>query len=224
MRIICFVVWLLICAALQACGGGSGTEGTVGEQEDTDTGSTNVAEVNSAPKIRGTPVTSLYEGDAYSFVPLAEDADNDALSFSVENAPDWATFDSSTGKLSGKPGANDVGTYTDIRIRVSDGSDEAALPAFDIAVKPCSYGSFTLSWQAPFENTDGTPLEDLDGFNIYWGESPENYSNLMTIENEGLTSYFIDGLEAGTYYFAVAAFNSWGKESEISEPAEIVVR
>jgi len=36
------------------------------------------------------------------------------------------------------------------------------------------------------------------------------------VANPGLASYQIDGLPAGTYYFAVAAYNSSGVTSSLS--------
>ena len=37
----------------------------------------------------------------YEFVPDAADADEDVLTFAIENRPDWATFSPTTGRLSG---------------------------------------------------------------------------------------------------------------------------
>jgi hypothetical protein len=48
--------------------------------------------------------------------------------------PSWATFSSTTGKLSGTPTAQQVGTYADIIVTVSDGKASASLTAFTITV------------------------------------------------------------------------------------------
>lgn len=87
---------------------------------------------NSAPTISGTPVTSGAVGVAYSFQPTAKDANGDALGFSITNKPSWASFSTSTGKLSGTPTA--AGTFSSIVIKVSDGKSSASLPAFSITV------------------------------------------------------------------------------------------
>jgi hypothetical protein len=50
----------------------------------------------------------------YEFEPNAADADGDSLSFQVTNKPNWASFDASTGRLSGQPTLENVGTYGDI--------------------------------------------------------------------------------------------------------------
>ena len=89
----------------------------------------------AAPVISGSPGTSAVAGNKYSFRPTASDADGDALRFSIVNRPVWASFSASTGRLYGTPAANQVGQYTDIRIRVSDGNTRVALPAFSIDVR-----------------------------------------------------------------------------------------
>ena len=90
---------------------------------------------NTAPSINGVPPPSVIAGGTYVFRPSAADPDNDPLSFSVSNLPPWATFDVSTGQLSGVPDQSSVGIYRDIRIRVSDGRSSAALRAFSILVE-----------------------------------------------------------------------------------------
>ena len=60
--------------------------------------------VNDPPVISGTPATSIYAGEYYSFEPVSEDPDaGDLLRFSIENKPGWADFDSNTGSLTGNP-------------------------------------------------------------------------------------------------------------------------
>jgi len=72
--------------------------------------------------------------------------------------------------------------------------------------------SVSLSWDAPVENEDYTPLTDLEGFIIYYGSSTGNYTN--TIDAGNVISYQIGNLNDGqTYYFAVTAYDSSGNES-----------
>ncbi|MFC1533672.1 putative Ig domain-containing protein [Thermodesulfobacteriota bacterium] len=96
-----------------------------------------VVNVNDTPTISGNPSTSVDVGDSYSFVPVADDPDvGDTLNFSIENKPEWADFNTSTGELSGTPGPEDAGTFTGIVIAVTDsGMASASLPAFDITVE-----------------------------------------------------------------------------------------
>jgi len=78
-------------------------------------------------------------------------------------------------------------------------------------------GVATISWAPPTENTDGTSLTDLAGYKIYYGTTPDSLTNVITINNVGLTSYVVDILPNNTTcYFSVTAFNSNGIESGFS--------
>jgi len=89
---------------------------------------------NNAPSISGTPSTIVAEDTLYSFTPTASDIDNDTLTFTISNKPPWASFNSNTGTLTGIPNNNNVGTTSNIIIRVADRTDITALPAFNITV------------------------------------------------------------------------------------------
>ena len=89
---------------------------------------------NRPPTISGTPPATAPVGAAYSFTPTASDPDGGTLTFAIVNRPSWATFNATTGRLSGTPTSANVGTFANIVISVSDGSASAALPAFTIAV------------------------------------------------------------------------------------------
>lgn len=76
-------------------------------------------------------------------------------------------------------------------------------------------GSITLSWQPPVEYTDGTPLNDLSGYKIYYGSSGS--TGYITIDNPGITEYVVEGLSLyTTYYFSITAFNHENIESSSS--------
>lgn len=129
---------------------------------------------NSAPVITGTPPTSATVGAAYAFTPTATDADGNTLTFSISNRPSWATFNAGTGRLAGTPTSSNVGTYSNIVIRVSDGQATAQLPAFAITVStvaptnraPVISGTPTTqvmngsaySFQPTASDADGDPL------------------------------------------------------------------
>ena len=179
---------------------------------------------NSAPQISGDPERVAIMSDAYAFAPSASDADGDTLSFSIRNKPPWASFDTTTGQLSGIPQFGDVGDYEGIVVSVSDGSATASLPAFSIAVSQDGLGSVTLEWLPPESNTDGSYAGDLSGYVIYWGTEPGNYDQQVRIDNVGLTAYVVDSLSPATYYFTATAFNSAGVESDYSnEVVRLVV-
>lgn len=171
---------------------------------------------NSAPAISGQPPGSVLESEFYDFAPSASDPDGDALTFSITNQPGWADFDPQSGALYGTPTAADVGLYSDILISVTDGQATSQLSAFSIDVTAIALGSTTLEWQAPTENTDGTPLTDLSGYRIYYGTDSNQLSNVIELENPGLTTYVVDQLSASVWYFSMTALNSRGLESDPS--------
>lgn len=77
-------------------------------------------------------------------------------------------------------------------------------------------GSLTLSWNAPTQRTDGTPLENLAGFKIYYGRMSEIYDYVIEIDHPGLSSYTVEELVPGEWYFTLAAFDADGIESDRS--------
>jgi hypothetical protein len=169
---------------------------------------------NRAPTISGTPATSVTAGTAYNFQPSAADADGDTLMYSIQNKPSWATFSTTTGKLSGTP--TSAGVQSSIVIGVSDGKGgSASLPAFSITVSQSqpTTGSATLSWTPPTQNTDGSTLSNLAGFRIQYGSSPSALTQTIQVANAGVATYVVTGLTSGSWYFAVRAYNTSGAES-----------
>ena len=175
---------------------------------------------NTAPKISGTPSGTATVGKAYSFQPSASDADGDALTFSIANKPAWAVFNPTNGRLSGTPSSTSAGNYSNISIRVSDGTATTALPAFSISVADSTVNtSATLSWVPPTLNTDGTPVRNLAGFRIYYGNRSGQYSEILSVPGARVTSAVIEGLAPATWYFAVRAYTTEGVESDDSAEA-----
>jgi hypothetical protein len=168
---------------------------------------------NRAPTIGGTPSTSVNAGSAFAFRPTASDADGDTLTFAISNRPAWATFNAATGQLTGTPTAASAGTYSNIVISVSDGTASAKLAAFSIAVVDVSNGAATLTWTPPTTNTDGSTLTTLAGYRIAYGASAAHMTQTIQLGNAGMTSYVVENLAPGTYYFAVRAYTSSGAES-----------
>ena len=74
-----------------------------------------------------------------------------------------------------------------------------------------------LAWVAPTENSDGTPLTDLKGYKIHYGTESQNYTGSISVDNPTVTNFLVDSLPAGTYYFAVTAYNAAGAESSLSD-------
>ena len=75
-----------------------------------------------------------------------------------------------------------------------------------------THGSATLAWSPPTTNVDGTPLNDLAGFKVYYGTTPGAYTSIVV---GAVTTYNLVGLTKGqTYYFTVTAYDTSGYESD----------
>jgi hypothetical protein len=205
------LVAALALTVLAGCGGGGGSEGTP------QTGGPGGG--NAAPTIQGQPSANVVAGQAYSFQPSATDPNNDTLTFSVTNLPSWATFNPSTGRLTGTPSGSDIATYSGIQISVSDGQASASLNAFSITVADVVVGSATLSWTPPTENSDGSSLTNLAGYRVHYGRSPTQLSQMIEITNSSLSTYVVENLSSGTWYFALVTVNSGGTTSVMSNVA-----
>jgi hypothetical protein len=178
---------------------------------------------NRAPTITGQPATSVTADQPYSFTPAANDPDGDMLTFSIQNRPSWATFSPSTGRVSGTPSGTQAGTYPNVVITVSDGKASASLPAFSVIVEPVVARSVTLSWQAPTRNEDGTPLTNLMGYEVHYGQTSGQYSQTLSLPDAAFRSVTIEDLSPATWYFAVKAVNSAGVVSDFSNEASKIV-
>lgn len=112
-----------------------------------------VAPTNRPPTITGTPATTATVGTAYSFRPVGSDPDGNTLRYSVQNLPSWATFSTTTGRLSGTPAAGNIGTSARITISVTDSIQTVPLPSFSIQVNAAANRAPTIS---------GTPLSSVN--------------------------------------------------------------
>ncbi|HKU16590.1 MAG TPA: putative Ig domain-containing protein [Steroidobacteraceae bacterium] len=182
------------------------------------------AVTNKKPTISGLAAPSVNAGSAYVFRPQAADGDGDPLKFSIANRPAWASFNATTGQLSGTPASASVGTYANIVISVSDGKASTALGAFSITVADVSRGSASLEWLPPTQNLDGSALTNLAGYRIVYGTSASQLTQTIEVANAGMSSYVVDDLAPGTYYFAVRAYTRSGAESANSNVMPRVVQ
>ena len=76
-----------------------------------------------------------------------------------------------------------------------------------------AFESVEVSWKAPTRNTDGSALTDLAGYRVYYGTSAGTLSLSVDVPNAGAIDYVVQGLQTGTWYFAVAAYTNTGLES-----------
>jgi hypothetical protein len=91
------------------------------------------------------------------------------------------------------------------------------------AGNPTSVAGVTINWMPPTENTDGTALTNLAGYNIHYGTASGDLTQTLSIANPGIATYVVQNLAPGTYYFAVAAVNAAGTESPLSAEVSATV-
>jgi len=210
------VVALAIC---NACGGGSDPAASVAPQG----GSPNVPSVgNSSPSISGDAGAYARVGTPYEFQPTVEDKDGDQLTITAVNLPPWAKLDTKTGRIAGTPDAGDVGEYESIVITVADATHVVKSDEFQITVlsaATAATGVASLKWETPAAKMDGSPLDNLAGYRILYGRSPDDLDLSVFIEGAAVNTYEFSDLESGIWYFAVAAVNVNGLEGPPSTAA-----
>ena len=142
---------------------------------------------NNPPKITGNAPRVVKVGVAYTFHPVATDADGDLLTFGINNKPAWLAFDANIGRLSGMPSLGNEGTYNDIEIAVSDGDVTTMLSPFSITVEP------TTAPNMPPE-LDGIPAPSVTVGQAYSftpiGWDPDGDLLSYTIQNRPIWATF----------------------------------
>jgi hypothetical protein len=226
--------WLIVVVMIGGCSGGSssstGSTGTTASGGQSVSGVITAASptttVSTMITIQGAPPPSATVGTEYSFQPKVSSSST-AVTFAISGQPPWIAFDGSTGALSGTPLAKDEGATGHIVITARNGSYSTSMTPFTIRVNPATassaVASAVLSWAAPTENADGSPITDLAGYRIFYGTSPTELTKSVNVAGARSTTYVIQGLDSGTYYFSIVAYNSIGLGSHYSSLASTVL-
>jgi len=138
------------------------------------------------------------------------------LDWTSENATSCIAAGGWSGSkpLSGSFGTGTLNRNTSYQITCSGpGGSAVSMVTVEVLDK-------TLRWQAPTQNVDGTPLNDLGGYFVYWGIQSRAYSpgeggGSVRIDSPRITQWEAD-LAPGPYYFALTAFDKEGNESAYS--------
>ena len=97
-------------------------------------------------------------------------------------------------------------------------------PDGGLPTHPSDGYSVTLEWDPPTLDAMGRPLSDLDGYRLYYSRSLPPSGPEGTAVEVGLEARVtVSGLPEGTYYFAVAAVDTAGNQSDPSAPLEVEV-
>lgn len=85
--------------------------------------------------------------------------------------------------------------------------------------------AITLSWSPPTQNSDGSSITNLAGYTLHYGTSSGDLTGSIEITNPTDTSYVVSNsnFPAGTYYFAVSAYNAEQVSSPLSSEITVTV-
>ncbi len=75
-----------------------------------------------------------------------------------------------------------------------------------------------IHWLPVTEFSDGSAITSIDHYQIHYGHETDQLNNIIMSRNPNITSYIINDLDAGEYYFAMVAVAENGEKSEMSQP------
>jgi hypothetical protein len=73
-----------------------------------------------------------------------------------------------------------------------------------------------LQWTAVTTNTDGSVLTNLAGYRVVYGPSATSLTQIVDVGSAGATTFTVNNLAAGTWFFGVKAYTATGLESAVS--------
>lgn len=170
-----------------------------------------VGVINRAPTLNPLANATIGEGSLLSIRLFGSDADGDALTYSVINAPPGSTFDAATRWFNWTPGYEQEGVYPGVTFRVSDGfasSTQSIVvtvthangpPVISIIGSLTGAEASTMEWTATAVDPDGDAISFF-GFVVPQGASLKDHGN-GTATFRWTPSY----LQSGTYPFTVQA-------------------
>lgn len=221
--------WFVIsgCAlALGACGGGGGggtaadptVVGGAGQEDDQNDGQASIEITITSPasgdEMETSDASVILEGTASGVNAIASVtwANNRGGQGEASGTETWQT-----GGITLESGQNKI------TVTAKDTTGASASRTIVIKRESAGTGSVTLEWTAPTHREDGTPLTNLAGYNIYYGRMSEVYDYHIDVDNPGVTSYVVEGLKPGKWYFVLSAYDSDGIESNFSNEIERIV-
>lgn len=164
---------------------------------------------NLSPEITSEPITIGVENALYTYLVQASDRNNDALVYSLENAPTGMTIDSQTGSIQWTPSFNDAGSYP-IGLVVSDQGGLTTTqtytltigntnrpPMFVASPVPAGEENVAFSYQAN--------VLDADGDTLVFGASNELPDGLVINSANGNVSWLPSYSQAGEYSITLTA-------------------
>ena len=84
--------------------------------------------------------------------------------------------------------------------------------------EPTTTANVTISWIAPVEREDGTPISmsEIGGYKVYYGTAQNVYANQVEISGSANMQATLRNLAPGTYYIVITTYDTDGRESAYS--------
>lgn len=200
---------------LSGCGGGGGGGGA--------SGTPGTASDQSGVSITITHPDASEIDTSDEAMELQGTATSDAGVTSVS----WKTSRGSAGAASGtsqwRTGAIPLELGRNVvTVSATDSQNGVASKTIEIRRDSGRRGSVTLTWTAPTQREDGTPLNDLAAYRIHYGRMSKIYDHSLRLDNPGILTYVVEDLSPGMWHFSLTAVDSDGLESDPS--AEVRAR
>jgi hypothetical protein len=140
------------------------------------------------------------------------------LSWTSSNAIDCTASGGWSGSRNLSGSATVTPTATTSYTLTCSGSGGAISDSVTVTVNdppPVAGGTINLSWIAPVEREDGTPISmsEIAGYRVYYGTTAGDYPNMVEIDGNDTMDTTISDLVTGTYYIVVTTFDMEGRES-----------
>jgi len=154
----------------------------------------------------------------------SQDTDADGMPDTWELRHGLNPWFGNASEISNNSGVSNIDAYTSglnpwtLQPEIAAGSSpENTIPETS-EPQPSEAGSVTLSWTAPGTRMDGTSiaLSEIDYYEIKYGQDPEKLTETQRVDGAE-TSYRIENLSPGTWYFTIRVFDTTGLASPPSE-------
>ncbi len=143
---------------------------------------------NEAPVITSTPLTQATVGVLYGYDVNATDADGDALTYDLANAPSGMMIDNASGMIEWTPGTAQTGSHS-VSVEVSD-AEFTITQLFNVEVSEPAELSVSMTLSATIVNPNDVVTVSVEALNA------TNPTYQLTVDGQSLP---IDSLGSATY-------------------------
>ena len=157
---------------------------------DTQSFTITVSNVNDAPTVTSTALTSITEDSAYSYTFAASDVDSgDTITYAATTLPSWLTFNAKTGVLSGTPDNAQVGNHS-VVLTATDSGGAVDTQSFTITVSNVNDAPVATINDLSLAAGASTSVASLVSYSDSDGDAAQKY---MVWDSKGANSFYLSG-------------------------------